>query len=110
MKTGAEYLICSAIWYQDGNIYNHQPVNIESGMVVCGLRHSNCFATMGNVLDIVGRRDLMIDCKIKIKQGFITNGHRFVDRCEALQIAVRANQLKPETAIHNNCLYSEDIF
>ena len=39
------YIICSAIWFQDDNVYVHQPNNIKSGIVVCGMRHHNCFLT-----------------------------------------------------------------
>lgn len=36
-------IICSAIWYDDGKIREHNPPNIKIGIVVFGFRHSNCF-------------------------------------------------------------------
>lgn len=34
-----EIVICAAIWVQDGKKRPHQPINIPSGAVFCGLRH-----------------------------------------------------------------------
>ena len=35
-------ILCAAIWYDDKNNYKGQPLNIQSGYVVAGLRHNNC--------------------------------------------------------------------
>ncbi len=43
------------------------------------------------------------------KQGFLTSNYRFVDRFEALQIAIAAKQLLP-TARRCDKLYSEDVW
>lgn len=107
-----EKIICSAIWFQTGVAYVHQPKNIEAGYVICGRRHHNCFATKmavmdeTNTLSLVERTDLA--CKPPIVQGFLTNTDRFVDRKEAFLIAKKAGQLLLEKK--NETLFSEDIF
>ena len=39
------YITCSAIWFKDGIKHDHQPFNIETGFVICGHSHHNCFMT-----------------------------------------------------------------
>lgn len=34
-----EYILCSANHYDDGEKEIHGPKNIESGFVICGMRH-----------------------------------------------------------------------
>ena len=97
-----EYLLCSAIWFDDGiNTYVHQPRNIKTGFVVCGRRHHNCFATvavfMGN------HKERLTKEKV---QGFLTNKDRFVDRYEAVQIALVSGQIKEP----KERLFSEDVW
>ncbi len=41
-----EKIICAAIHLNDGNIYQYQPKNITSGIVIAGRRHHNCFLTL----------------------------------------------------------------
>jgi len=43
------------------------------------------------------------------KQGFITDRLRFIDRKQALSMAIRNGQLKTEATITNDQLYSEFI-
>jgi len=45
VRVSTPYIICAAIWFKDGNKYSHQPRNVDSGLVVCGRRHHNCFLT-----------------------------------------------------------------
>jgi hypothetical protein len=91
-----EYIICSAIWFDDGVKHPHQPKNIDIGYVVCGRRHHNCFQIQ-----------FMIDINhIEREQGFLTNTDRFVDREEAGQIAYDAGQITEK----NNFLFSEDLW
>ena len=83
-----EYIICAAIHYKDGKVYEAQPANIESGIVIAGRRHQNCILTIAQLLPdydktLIGREG----------QGFITASNRYVDRVEAYQIAKRAGQL-----------------
>ena len=50
-------------------------------------------------------------CKAGSKQGFLTSTGRFVDRKEALQIAIKSGQIdKNLKTIHHNELISENIW
>ena len=62
-----EIVICAAIWVQDGKKRPHQPINIPSGTVFCGLRHCSIisqFAAYG------------IAHKNRSVQGFLTSKKR----------------------------------
>lgn len=96
-----EYILCSAIWFNDGNVYNHQPKNIKVGFVIAGRRHHNCF----NTLAITTNRNNKY-LKFEKEQGFITNKDRFVDRIKAAEIAYKAGQIDQP----KNKLFSEDIY
>jgi hypothetical protein len=93
-----EIILCAAIHFDDGINHVHQPFNIETGFVICGRRHHNCFATLSA---------LKVDKAIlkNHKQGFITNTNRFVDREEAAVIAFKAGQSTQTTT-----LFSEDLY
>lgn len=104
-----EYILCAAVCYQtsERSLHIHQPKNINNGIVICGRRHHNCFATVH-----------MLDPTLKEKagdivQGFMTNTDRFVDRIEAAEIAKAANQVD-ELIITNKdgeeTLISEDLY
>lgn len=100
-KTKDEYILCSAIWFDDGNKYNSQPMNIDSGLVLCGWRHGCIFPQIGG---LVGERQ-----KLGIferEQGFLTNKNRFVDRKEGAQIAYRSGQIVEL----KETLFSEDLW
>lgn len=96
-----EYILCAAIWFDDGKKYDHQPKNIETGFVIAGRRHHNCFTTMY----IISNKDTSYNKNPKI-QGFITNLDRFVNREEASKIAYKAGQTKQLKF----SLYSEDLY
>jgi len=100
-KQETEYLLCSAIWFDDGiGSYIHQPINIRTGFVVCGHRHHNCF-TIKAMLQGLGEREYKEEA-----QGFLTNKNRFVDRFEAAKIAYLSGQIQKEVYK----LYSEDVW
>jgi hypothetical protein len=99
-----EKILCAAIWFDDGKKYNHQPKNIESGLVLCGHRHGCIFQQIGGL--VAERQQLGIYEK---EQGYLTNTNRFVDRVEALEIAKRENQLLDPKATLTQ-LYSEDLY
>lgn len=107
-----ERILCAAIWYDDGNTYMFQPVNIKSGIVVSGLRHPHCKTILRSWLYPNWQTDslqdqLKIEINSKEVQGFITSSQRFVDRKEAAKIFVSGgNKLKYST----NDLYSEDLY
>lgn len=98
-----EYILCSAIHYDDGKEYIHQPRNIATGFVICGRRHHNIINTLAQVF---GR-----ETKDRTGQGFLTNTDRFVDRKEAYIIAKNANQLNNKLHDQSNPqLISEDLY
>ena len=98
-----EYILCSAIWYNDGLHYEHQPKNISSGFVICGRRHHNCFTTL-KILSLTNFNSIN---KNNIIQGFITNLDNFVDRKEGYKIALNFKQIKEKV---NEYLISEDLY
>ena len=90
-----EIVICAAIWVQDGKKRPHQPTNIPSGAVFCGLRHCSIisqFAAYG------------IAHKNRSVQGFLT-------REDASELVKNNNQ---EMVVDRNAireqLYSEDLY
>ena len=95
-----EYILCAAIWFDDGKVHDHQPVNIKTGYVICGHRHHNCFMTAG-ILD--PERGYL---KHEKEQGFLTDENRFVGREEAGTIAYREGQTKEL----KEKLFSEDLY
>lgn len=104
-----EFILCAAIHYDDGIIYEHQPINIQTGLVICGRRHHNCII---NASIMLGDRysSRLVD---RASQGFITSMDRYVDRKEGYKIALANNQV-----IHNfhdpdntdQILVSEDLY
>ena len=103
MKEIKEYILCAAIWFDDGKEYSMQPYNIKSGLVLCGWRHGWIFP---QIVGLVGeRKELGITER---EQGFLTSRNRFVDREEALQIAIQQNQVKAENC--SRILFSEDLY
>ena len=105
VRVSTSYIICAAIWFKDGNKYSHQPRNIDSGLVVCGRRHHNCFLT---AFELNGGKRIegLSEANAKAVQGFLTSNDIFVDRKEAGQIAFDAGQ----TAELKDCLFSEDLY
>lgn len=99
-----EYILCSAILFNDGKKHEHQPKNIDNGMVVTGQRHHNCFATVYNIktMDI----DEFDRLESKSIQGFLTSNNRFVNRKEGGEIAYEAGQ----TMELKETLFSEDLY
>lgn len=97
-----EHILCSAIWYDDGVKRDHLPANVESGIVACGLRHSNCFTVL--ITMFPDRRYLKTS-----KQGFLTSKGRFVNRREAWKIALSAGQVEPEPW-EGSQLFSENLW
>ena len=96
-----EYILCAAIWFDDGKQYVFQPINITTGIVLCGYRHHVIFQQIGG---LVGeRKNLGIFEK---EQGFLTSFNRFVDREEGAKIAFEAGQ----TIRNLQTLFSEDLY
>jgi len=97
-----EYILCAAIWFDDGIYHKHQPTPIETGYVICGYRHDNCYLTW-SLMNNVSVRESSYPHN---KQGFLTSFDRFVDREEGAVIAFLADQIHKET----ECLISEDLY
>ena len=106
-----EYIICSAIWFNDNKEHVHQPKNIKRGFVISGRRHSNCFSSVQSIGKTLGYHTtrvvkqgfLLEESPI---QGFLTNTDLFVDRLTGGKIAHKAgqtNELKKK-------LFSEDLY
>ena len=99
-------ILCSAVYVDDGEKYEHQPINIKTGFVVCGRRHHNCFMSLQLIF-----KDLksMIPYKKegKVIQGFLTTDNRFLNRKESLKVAKSANQV---TGTISKVLTSEDLW
>jgi|APSaa5957512576_1039674.scaffolds.fasta_scaffold03230_10 hypothetical protein len=98
-----EYIICSAIWFDDGIDHEDMTIGGKTGFVICGRRHHNCFHT-DSILD--PKRKYI---KFEKEQGFVTNKNRFVDRNEAVDIAFDAGQTYERTP-HSMGLFSEDLW
>lgn len=101
---GIERILCAAIHFHDGAEHVHQPVNIETGFVICGLRHPSCYGTLWAVS---GPERLAF--YRKYVQGFLTSANRFVGRREGLRIAESANQIANKHHPHD-ILMSEDLY
>lgn len=97
-KDKPEYVICAAIHFKDGKNHQHQPKNIESGFVICGRRHHNCFMAK-SLSEYSEAKGIGV-------QGFLTSKDRFLDRKEAGQLAYEQKQIDRPT----DCLFSEDIY
>lgn len=91
-----EFIICSAVQL------------VESGKIYYGHRHDQCNNSMNGELSwTMNRQEIS---KVKKIQGFVTSKNRFVDRKEALKIALENNQVLDKTQIRGDNLYSEDIY
>lgn len=105
-----ERIICAAVWYKDLELkYNmpnevYLPKNLDKGIVFCGHRHGQCIYTK---CAITGLRDAESG---ENEQGFLTSFNRFVSREEALEIALKTNQVLNIKEIRGNKLYSEDLY
>lgn len=97
-----EYILCSAIHFDDGIEYVHQPNNIQTGYVICGMRHHNCFMTLS-----ITTNESQTHLIYEKEQGFLTNLNRFVDRKEGMLIAVNSGQVVKSEKLS---LYSEDLY
>lgn len=108
-EDSTERIICSAIWYMDLPTQTHRPKNIDSGIVVTGLRHCNCIDTVKTLSDLRTVK-LAPDGVGEHIQGFLTSDNRFVDRKRGAEIAWRMKQIKDEGRANPNKLYSEDLY
>ncbi len=87
-----EYVLCAAIWVNDGNVYENQPKNIDKGFVVSGRRHHNCFAT---IFILTGGVKYHGKHGKNMTQGFLSSHDRFLNREEAMELALLTKQVLP---------------
>lgn len=92
-----ERVLCAAVWYPDGPDTVYGPSNAHGrGFIWCGHNHA---AILEAAVELRGWRTTMKH------QGFITTENRYVDREEAVRIAVAAGQVPAGT----DTLYAEDL-
>ena len=70
-----EFILCAAL--------NH------NGNIICGHRHSDCYATLKNVVKVNDE-----DMPQRENQGFLTSLNRYVNRKEGWIIAKENNQIQ----------------
>lgn len=107
-----EFILCAANYYNDADVHDKQPVNIEVGFVICGRRHYNCNYTF-EFTTFYWPSELRNAVRYTAVQGFLTNTNRFVDRKEAYKIAFGADQIiGPNKGCPTNDigLTSEDLY
>ncbi len=99
MDNTQEYILCAALWFDDGIVRPHPPRNITSGLVVGGWRHHNCYTQLNAALPTRSEYEMEV-------QGFLTSRGNFVDREQAAHIALAAGQLTEA----QDRLFSEDVW
>jgi hypothetical protein len=105
-KIKKEFILCSAVHFKNGA--NTEVINIDSGVIICGRRHRDCYVILQGLTGHYGN-DLDSD---RENQGFLTSFNRFVDRKEAFKIA-KTNQQIIHKMFDNDEegeLTSEDLF
>jgi hypothetical protein len=89
MKDKPEYILCAALYVNDGKFHEDSVSNKETGYLICGYRHSHCFAS--------ARASMSKSCDHSLERkenvGFLTSKNRFVSRRDAYDIAKREGQL-----------------
>jgi hypothetical protein len=80
MELGSnEWIICPAIWIDDGLVYENQPENIITGYVVFGIHIVDIFFRMSgrNVGKPLNIKALKLN---EVHEGYYTNQKRFVKK------------------------------
>ena len=104
-----EYIICAANHYDDGIEHDNKPTNINTGFVVCGHRHHNCISMFALIVGFPYNENAIKLLRTEV-QGFLTNTNKFVNRKEALDIAIKANQVLDINEVRSIGLHSEDLY
>lgn len=100
-REAPEYILCAAIWFDNGVARVHLPRNIKSGIVVSGWRHHNCFTQL---IALYPNRDYIGDGKSV--QGFLTSKGHFLNRVDAAAMALEVGQISQPL----RRLTSEDVW
>lgn len=80
----------------------------ETGKVFYGHRHDQCHNALNSELSWTMNRQQIT--QVKKIQGFVTTFGRFVNRKEALIMALENDQVLDKREIRGNELYSEDLY
>ena len=79
------------------------PEDNEYPQIVCGQRHCDCYEWMFNHRVVYNRSTYI--------EGFLTNTNQFVDRYEAMNMALDWGQVSAEDGYESGQqLYSEDLW
>lgn len=114
IDTSKEWILCAAIWYQDGTEAPHGFIaqNIDSGVVIGHWRHGNCINVRATnplwnckkLSERINRNEKEIPMTeigpdiYTTVDGFLTSEGRFVDRWQGMEIAYNAGQVTEERA------------
>lgn len=113
MNNKVEYILCAAIWYDDGIEHKENAIPyVQTGIVLAGHRHYNVISLMPTGKDYLKdfpERNLLKMEDFKSTQGFITSNARFVNREEAAEIAFNAGQVDEDVKKRGK-LFSEDLY
>jgi hypothetical protein len=93
-------ILCAAIWIDDGETHVFHLTPNGSGYILGGYRHNDIIEIMPNEKSIYYH-----------EQGFLASDGRYYDRKKAMEIAIKAGQVKKEE-LHNSRigLFSEDLY
>ena len=82
-----EYIMCAATWFKEQPTAQYLPKNIEVGVVICGINHTQILHIVNALL---GTKQYQ---QGEQEQAFLTSTNRFVNRKEACIIAKNQGQL-----------------
>jgi len=97
------YVLCAAIWYDDGEESPSNVHNIKTGQVILGYRHSNCYQILKQLYP---DRRYLKDCV----EGFLTSNDLFIDRTQGAKLAYDQRQCNQVEILTSECLYSSNRF
>lgn len=88
------------------NRIKYRQWGIDRTLIVIGVRHCDGLMNMQMKAAGISHKD-----RIEVEQGFIDNSGKFLDRKEALAVAIAANQInvRREKTSPEDELFSEDL-
>ena len=121
-----EYILCAAIWYQDGTEAPRGLIaqNIDRGVVIGQWRHGNCINVRATnpvwnkkkLEERLNRENNDVPMTIERPDvtynevdGFLTSTGRFVDRWQAAKIAMDCGQVPESVAVRSYDRSDNDI-
>lgn len=81
-------------------------IKLKDGRILCGVRHFDHIMRSWLPAEITEARPFIAGAE----QGFVDNRYQFMDRNEAWDVAVAANQLLPNHDGIEGQLFSEDLW